>query len=249
MSLERAQALVIRGYDFSESSRIAVFWTREFGRVSALAKGGRRLKSAFESSLDLLNLCDIVLVRKASGALELLTEAKVAERFPRLRSDLQAWYIGQYVAELLGDWTQDHDPHPALFDEAIETLRDLGGKGGGQWPRGPRTARFELVLLRELGYGPALDHCAACNGNLAGASVAFSPARGGAVCPACQSRERDRIPLGAEVLAWMRRLRDEPDAWARLNDAEARSTIRRILNDYLTYVRGRPARLLPYLGS
>src|SRR5271165_1114678 len=101
MSLEKATAIVLRTTDWSESSRIATFWTREFGKVRALAKGGRRLKSAFENALDLL------------------TEAQVVQRFPRLRDDLDALYAAYYVAELLDDWMEEYDPHPLLFDEAV----------------------------------------------------------------------------------------------------------------------------------
>ena len=79
MATEKALALVIRTHDWSESSRIATLWTREIGKVRALAKGGRRLKSNFESALDLLTVCDIVLIRKSSGSLDLLTEARVRE--------------------------------------------------------------------------------------------------------------------------------------------------------------------------
>src|SRR5437016_9830586 len=129
MSLEKATALVIRGTDFSETSRIVTVWTKEFGKVRALAKGGRRLKSNFEVALDLLIVCDIVFIRKSSGSLDLLTEARVRERFGQLRHDLAALYAGYYVAELLDDWTQDHDPHPSLFDEAIACLREVGGEG------------------------------------------------------------------------------------------------------------------------
>src|SRR2546426_11814030 len=154
MPAEKATALVLRTVDWSETSRIATVWTREFGRVRALAKGGRRLKSNFESALDLLTVCNIVLLRKSSGSLDLLTEAQVVERFPRLRTDLAALYAGYYLAELLADWTEDYDPHPFLFDEALATLRDLGQPG---IVTGLRLARFELVLLRELGYGPVLD--------------------------------------------------------------------------------------------
>src|SRR5947209_10102223 len=120
-------------------------WTREFGKVRVLAKGGRRLKSNFESALDLLTVCSIVLLRKSSGSLDLLTEARVARRFPQLRADLPALYAGYYIAELLSDWTEDYDPHPNLFDEALDTLQTLGGPATA-W----RLARFELVLLREL---------------------------------------------------------------------------------------------------
>src|SRR3954454_24204860 len=103
MASEKATALILRTTDWSETSRIATLWTRELGKVRALAKGWRRLRSSFESSLDLLTLCSIVLLRKPSG-LDLLTEAQVARRFPRLRADLGSLYAAYYLAELLGDW-------------------------------------------------------------------------------------------------------------------------------------------------
>jgi DNA repair protein RecO (recombination protein O) len=245
MSLESARALVIRGSDWSESSRIVTLWTREFGKVRGLAKGGRRLKSSFENALDLLNVCDIVLVRKTSGSLDTLTESRVQERFPHLRRVLPAWYAGQYVAELLGDLTQDHDPHPALFDEALETLRDLGTAGDRV---GPRVARFELVLLRELGYGPALEHCAACNAEVTG-PASFSAAKGGLVCVRCQAEARDRLPLPAGLRRTLLELPADASAWRRLADEAERSAMRRLLSDYVTYVLGRRPRLMAYVGS
>src|SRR5207253_9123458 len=134
--------------DWSETSRIATLWTRDLGKVRVLAKGGRRLKSNFDSALDLLTVCSIVLLRKSSGGLALLTEARVAQRFPRLRKDLTALYASYYVAELLAAWTEDYDPHPILFDEALATLASLGTSlpGEPQPVTGPRLARFELVL-------------------------------------------------------------------------------------------------------
>src|SRR5215472_4176011 len=120
MAAEKALALVLRTTDWSETSRIATLWTREFGKVRALAKGGRRLKSNFENALDLLTLCSIVFLRKSSGGLDLLTEAQVIQRFGRLRTDLAALYAAYYIAELLADWTQEFDPHPALFDESLD---------------------------------------------------------------------------------------------------------------------------------
>src|SRR5436309_10393544 len=99
MAAEKALALVLRTTDWSETSRIATLWTREFGKVRVLAKGGRRLKSSFENALDLLTVCSIVFLRKSSGSLDLLTEAQVVRRYPRLRNDLAALYAGYYVAE------------------------------------------------------------------------------------------------------------------------------------------------------
>lgn len=246
MSMERASALVIRGTDFSETSRVVTLWTKEFGKIRALAKGGRRLKSNFDVALDLLTSCGIVFIRKSSSSLDLLTEARVEERFPQLLHDLTALHGAYYVAEMLNDWTQDYDPHPILFDEAIGTLRNLGQPGV---LAGPCLAHFELVLLRELGYGPALNFCADCGEALAGESLAFSAAGGGVLCPACQPKQREKRSLSKDAWLALEQLQAIGDAWRTVQDPVPRGEVRQLLNHYVTYLLGRRPRLLPYLGS
>jgi DNA repair protein RecO (recombination protein O) len=252
MASAKATAIVLRTADWSESSRIATFWTREFGKVRALAKGGRRLKSAFENALDLLTVCSIVFLRKSPGTLDLLTEAQVVQRFPRLRDDLNALYAAYYVAELLSDWTEDYDPHPALYDEALDTLRDLGGKptaGAPAIETGPRIMRFEMALLRELGYKPALEVCAVCQNALEPERLAFSAAAGGVLCLRCQNVQREKRVLSPEAWQWLTALAAAGDEWKRLRNAAVRAEVRQVLGHYVTYLMGRRPRLLPYLGS
>lgn len=252
MAAEKALALVVRGTDWSETSRITTLFTREFGKVRALAKGGRRLKSNFDCAFDLLSVCRVVYLRKAHGGLDLLTEAQLAERFPALRNDLHALYAGYYVAELLADGTQDYDPHPPLFDAAVETLRGLGEQGSDA-SRSPRhhdsIARFELVWLKELGYSPRLDACTGCGADVlprGAARAAFSPAAGGVVCPACAPAATDRRPLSPAALSALRDLtaddgRPPPDL------AAARGELRPLLGQIVSYVLGRRPRLLGYV--
>jgi DNA repair protein RecO (recombination protein O) len=250
MSTEKATALVLRTTDWSESSRIATLWTHEFGKVRALAKGGRRLKSNFENALDLLTLCRIVFLRKSSDSLDLLTEAQVIQRFPRLRTDLAALYAAYYVAELLAEGTRDYDPHPLLFDEALDTLQTLGGADDPAAPAtGPRLARFEMVLLRELGYSPVLDHCAGCGGSVVETELAFSAAAGGVLCRRCRSGQRDSRPLSPSTWRTLQELAAPGDAWRRPWSAQVRAEVRQLLGQHLTHLLGRRPRLLSYLGS
>ncbi len=244
MALEKAEGLIVRGTDWSETSRIVTIWTREFGRVRVLAKGGRRLKSSFESALDLLSVYSIVLLRKSSGGLDLLTEARVLRGFPHLRLDLQALYAAYYMAELLSDWTEDYDPHPVLYDETLAALAELGG--GNQ---GMRLARYECVLLAELGYSPHLDACTGCGATPEGAERIFSALAGGLVCPQCARAQADRRSLSAEAFQALLELSTSADAWRKPWTPAVRSEVRRVLGYYVTSLLGRQPRLLPYLGS
>ena len=151
MAANRSLALVLRTVEVFETSLVVTLFTREQGKIAAMAKGGRRLKSPLQGGLDLLSVSDIVWLPKASESLVLLTEAASLECFACLRRDLAALYAGYYIAELLTDLTDLNDPHPRLFDAARITLRHLGEPD----LRARRVLRFELACLRELGLMPA----------------------------------------------------------------------------------------------
>ena len=95
---DHAVGIVIRSVDFSETSKVVTLFTREFGKLGALAKGGRRAKGSFEGSLDVLSVFRIGVIRKPSADLDLLTEARLEERFAGLGRDLQALYAGFFAA-------------------------------------------------------------------------------------------------------------------------------------------------------
>jgi len=240
--MEQATALVVRGVDWSESSRVVTLWTREFGRVRAVAKGARRIKSNFEVALDLLTVCNIVFIKKSSGALDLLTEARVEERFPKLRTDLPALYAGYYLAELLSDLTEDYDPHPSLYDSALATLRELGGLGKLTFSR---LMAFELTLFGELGYSPALRGCATC-GQAVNSPLVFGAHAGGVLCANCRLRERDARPLSVAACEALETL---PNTWRDERPLTVRRELRQHLGLYATVRLGRRPRLLTYLNE
>jgi DNA repair protein RecO (recombination protein O) len=177
---------VLRSVDVFETSRVLTLYTRALGKVSALAKGGRRLRSPFRSALDLLSACDVVLLHKGTEALDLLTEAELVERFDAPRRDLPSLYAGYYIAELLGELTDHAPPHPRLYDAAVTTLRHLGDAA----LRARRVMRFELACLAEMGHRPSWDRCAGCGEPVeaaAGRSVSARPPA------ACSARTAGRV--------------------------------------------------------
>ncbi len=248
MPAVRTPALVIRSVDVFETSRVLTLFSRDLGKISALAKGARRLKSPFGSGLDLLSVCDIVLLHKASEALDLLTEAVLLERFEPLRDDLSALYAGLYISELLHDLTDHHDPHPRLYDAAVVTLRHLGD--ASLRPR--RVLRFELACLRELGLMPALESCVHCGSPVeaGGDAIAFGLATGGVLCVGCRPGQPHVATLSGRTLDVIRTLASPGQGWrdpalAGGTLAPVRATIGAVISHHL----GRRPKMLPYLGA
>ena len=240
--------LTIRASDVFETSTIATLFTRELGKVSGLAKGARRLKSSMQGGLDLLSISDIVLLHKGTESLDLIIEATPVERFDSLRQDLPALYSGYYIAELLTELNDFHDPHPRLFDAAVVTLRHLGEPS----LRASRLFRFELACLRELGLMPSLDECAGCGRdvNATGESFAFGLATGGVLCPACRPGQPHVATLSGRTLSAIRTLGLPGSEWKRLALSHSESgTIRATLGAVLSHVIGRKPRLLSFLGG
>jgi DNA repair protein RecO (recombination protein O) len=243
----RTLALVLRTVDVFETSLVATLFTRELGKVAVLAKGARRLKSPLQGGLDLLGVSDIVLIPKASEALDLLVEAAPLERFASLRRDLAALYAGYYIAELLNDVTDVHDPHQKLFDGARITLRHLGDAE----LRPLRVLRFELACLRELGLAPSLDACAQCGLDVRPGSegVSFGLASGGVLCVACRPGQPHVVTLSAENLEAIRLLASPGASWRTLDVRHSRfAPVRDTVGALMSHVLGRCSRLRPIVG-
>jgi DNA repair protein RecO (recombination protein O) len=263
MSTEKATAIVLRFVEWSETSAIVTLFTREFGKIRAVAKGARRSKGPFESALDLLAVCRVVFVRKSSDALDLLTEARLEQRFRPAGRDLSRLYAGYYIAELLGELTDDYDPHPELFDIAGQALAGLKTVA----PPAPLVLRFELRALGILGHLPSLSRCSECGRDVLPADnsparnvasttepatgrVAFGQLSGGVLCGRCRPGKKQVVSVRAEVIEMLSRFAAEDDqSW---RDIEPRRGIwgeaRGLLNQYMSHLLGRRPRMHEYLG-
>ena len=100
MAAEKTTGIVLRVIAFSETSCIVTMMTRDFGKITTLAKGARRPKSPFEAALDVLAICRIVFLDKSSGAMGLLTEAKLERRFRSASASLTRLYAGLSIIHI-----------------------------------------------------------------------------------------------------------------------------------------------------
>ena len=246
MSSEKSPAIVIRQADFSESSRVVTLFTRNFGKVAALAKGAKRLKGPFDAALDLLAVCDVVFIRKSSSGLDILTEAKLQQRFKPRPGDLGSLYAGYYVAELLDALSEEHDPHPLLYDESVLALERLAD----DLPLAISVMRFELVILREIGQLPAFDACLSCGQPVGAASrYGFQVSQGSLICQNCFGDEAPRYCVTPGTAAAMKTLAGTSPLAVRnlaISPSQMRE-MRAVVNASIAHTLGRKPKTLRYL--
>jgi DNA repair protein RecO (recombination protein O) len=253
--MENADALVLRTVDFSETSLILTLYTRQFGKIGALAKGGRRLKSSFESALDILARIHVTFLHKKSDALDLLTEAKLVRRFRVNESNLAGLFAAYYVVELVDSMTEEDDPNPAVYDLTVKLLARL--EQGTFVMRS--LIRFEGLFLRAVGQQPSLRKCAECGTgiNTEQKRMTFGLLDGGVLCSGCtqalrkEGRGQHFVSVSQDALRGMEQLTDPRDVtenWKRIAlDRNTQNEIRGLHNHYFSHLLGRKPKMYDWL--
>lgn len=151
--VELAEAWVLHSRPFRETSLIVEAFSREFGRMGLVARGGRRPRSALALAARPFRL--LLLSWTGRGELATLTAAESAPQHSALALPAgEALLAAMYLNELLLRLTRREDPHPELFDHYSRALGELCAAG----PMAPALRRFELDLLASLGFGLNLHH-------------------------------------------------------------------------------------------
>ena len=204
MAAEKTIGIVLRVIAFSETSCIVTLMTREFGKLTMLAKGARRPKSPFEAALDVLAICRIVFLEKSSGAMGLLTEAKLERRFRSASKNLKRLYAGYYIIELLNSLTDEGDANPALFDLAVESINEIDDDDFDESRLNETLMRFELKSLELLGHLPMLTKCVSCGREKTTLTkVNFGLNSGGVLCQDCCRGKSNIVSLSSTGLQFL----------------------------------------------
>jgi DNA repair protein RecO (recombination protein O) len=208
MALFRTQGIVLRARDLGEYDRLISLYTRDLGRLTAVARGARRRRSRFGGGLELFTWGDAVGFEREGRELLRLDHFDIRRPFSRLRDDLERLGQGARMVEALARLTAERDPHPAAFALLLRALRALETD-----PPARVQLAFTLRLLDLTGHRPRLDRCVGCGRVVGTTAVAFDPADGGVVCGAC--RTPGRRPVAPRALGALRGL--QAAAWdARL---------------------------------
>ena len=186
--LQKIEGIVLRSIDYGESNKILTIYSRNMGKIGAVARGAKKPNSRLASVSQLFTygtfLCSI-----GNSGLGTIQQAEIIDTFRSIRQDLFLTAYSSYIVELLDKGTEERANNPFLFELLYQTLHNLDE---GYDPLIIKNI-FEMKMLNVLGFRPTLHCCAVC-GNSEG-PFAFSVKEGGNICPNCLHQDPYHIKV------------------------------------------------------
>jgi DNA repair protein RecO (recombination protein O) len=176
----------LRARSFGESDKIVSFLTRDFGKISGIAKGALRSKRRFVASLEPFTHVRLGFRTRRHDDLCFIESADIVRGARRLAFDLDRYAYSTYVVELVDSLVEGQEAEAAVFELAEHTLERVDSDPdppAAEWLRA-----FEVKLLALTGLEPRIDRCARCQRSSVDAAEAnchFNPRTGTLHCHAC----------------------------------------------------------------
>lgn len=229
----RLEAIVLRHSDWGEADRLLSLYSRERGKVRAVAKGARRIRSRKAGHLE--PFTRVVLQLAQGRDLPIVTQAETVEAYLPLRENLLLTGYAAYAVELLDRFTYEEEgENDALYRLLVETLGRLSG-GADTWTA---LRYYEVHLLDALGFRPQLFTCVNCAAEIEAIDQFISPAAGGVLCPRCGAGSPGAWPVSVDVLRYLRHFQrsNYTGAQRAQPSAETRAEAEALMQRYFTYL-------------
>ena len=187
----KTEAVVLRSIRYGEADRVLHLYTPDRGRVGAVAKGARRLKSRLGGRLEPLARVRLVM-HEGRGELCTVTQADTVNAHAALRDRRDALERAVQTCKGVLRLLDSTDPNRPAYNLLCNELALLDADP--EAATRSHALAFRMKLLLATGFAPELASCASCGErrDLGG----FSPSAGGVTCAGC---EAGSFPLGEEA--------------------------------------------------
>jgi DNA repair protein RecO (recombination protein O) len=199
MPLRESEAIVLRSFPLGEADRLVSFLSRTEGRLKGVARGARRTKSQFGSTLETLSHVRIWFYERETRDLVRISQCEMVESFYEAQKDYTKNLALALISQIVELVLPEHEATDPVFRLILVAAREISA-GKGIWLP---LAYFALWSTRLAGWLPSFERCQNC-GKEYGARPAWVMQNGEFVCPDCRIGGRQVSPailqLGRRML-------------------------------------------------
>lgn len=229
MTIEE-EVLILKEVNYKENDKILHALSKTRGKIQLLSKGCRKNNSHLIHASQLFAYSNCTLFK--SRDMYILTSAQLINSFYSLRNNMEGFFYGNYILELINYIAQENNVESNIFNMTITTL-DFLTKSKNNYDK--ITATYELKLVSMLGYKPDFKHCMSC-GAMINSNTLFSIKDGGFYCGNCVISGNGINVKYNEIITMDKILKIK---FKDLNTIEADGKIFNIIRKYLFYHIGK----------
>ncbi len=194
----RADAIILKHQDFGEADRILTIFTRENGKIRAIAKGVRKVRSRKGGHLEPFTHTSLLLATGRDWYL--VTQAEAQDIYPNLRDNLTNIGYASYAVELVDRFSLEEEENAPIFSLLKNTFARLN-RGD---PPALVILYYEIRLLELLGFRPELQNCVVSGKEIQPENQYFSAALGGVVSPDAVKDTSGVVAISMRALKYLR---------------------------------------------
>lgn len=192
MPLVETEAIVLRTYRLGEADKIVSLFTRQMGRIRAVAAGAQRTKSRYGGSLESLSYVRLWVFERENRDLGRLNAVEIIESFFDMQREYATNVAAQYVSEVTERLLPERDINERAFRLVLVVLRAMKNFREVDRP----LVYFDYWILRLAGFLPDLTACAACGRSFQAETAYYADSLPGVIGPEC----RQGVAAGARPL-------------------------------------------------
>lgn len=171
--------------DHGESDKIITFYTRDFGKITGIAKGANKSKKRFLNKLELFSHLTLAYQEKSHSSLVFITEAELHSSFIEIRNSIGSYATATLIREVLLLATVDGESDREIFNLLRWSLESLAERDSDL----EVCAIFLLRLFDSLGYRPDFSLCCHCHTPFDVAEhYSFLQVGAGLICSGCAEK-------------------------------------------------------------
>ncbi|MGC9158673.1 MAG: DNA repair protein RecO [Terracidiphilus sp.] len=205
MAVVRSEAVVLRSWPVHEADLIVSLFTRDYGRLRAVAKSALRSRRRFGGALEPMTVADAWFAERPAQELVRLDQLEILRSPLAAPVDPERLGVLSFYAELLDEALPEREPQEMVFRLLGAVLEQTTVKQ----PWMPLTY-FQLWMTRLLGLLPELSRCTACGEPLVAGAIRFNALSDGLFCAAHHGNGSSALSADSWLLA--RRMLREPVA-------------------------------------
>jgi len=184
--LYKTEGIVLKSTEFEEADKIVTIYTKNYGKISAIAKGVRKIKSKFGSSLEILTH-SIFLIYKGRN-IDIVSQTEILESFFSTSKEVIKFAFAVNCVEMVNKLTEEREINIGLFNLLKEVLHYLRKTDDPKL----LTLSFKWQTISLLGYRPSINHCCRCNKSVEDQKeMYFNIKEGGLLCNNCVAEDKE----------------------------------------------------------